>query len=285
MINFCLNKKIKILVTGGYGNIASMIKNNLKEIYDITNLGRKDLNVLSGKDIEKYLNENQFDILVHTAILGGRRTKEENGDITHNNLVMLENLLKFSDKFKMIINFDSAAIYDRSTDILNRKESDLFTIPIDYYGFSKYVIYQRSLMYNHFYNFRIFNIFHHNEEKDRFIKSCFLAKQNKTEITIFEDKYFDFMYEIDFIKIIKFYFNNVFSQEKLIKTINICYDEKYKLSEIAKIIINDNTKIKILKENCQNNYSGIPENLNKLNIDFIGLKKSLKIYEEKIKKD
>ena len=43
---------------------------------------------------------------------------------------MLENLLKFSHKFKMIINFDSAAIYDRSTDILNRKENELITMII-----------------------------------------------------------------------------------------------------------------------------------------------------------
>ena len=50
----------------------------------------------------------------------------------------------------MIINFDSAAIYNRSTDILNRKENDLLIIPTDYYGFSKYVIYQRSLNYKYF---------------------------------------------------------------------------------------------------------------------------------------
>ena len=90
---------------------------------------------------------------------------------------MLENLLKFADNFKMILNFDSGAIYDRSTDILNRCENELYTIPTDYYGFSKYLIYQRSLQYTHFYNLRIFNIFHANEEPDRFIKSCFIAKK------------------------------------------------------------------------------------------------------------
>jgi len=153
------------------------------------------------------------------------------------NLLMLENLLKFSDKFKMIINFDSGAIYDRSTDILHRKESELFTIPTDYYGFSKYIIYQRSLQYNHMYNLRIFNIFHANEETDRFIKKCFLAKQNNISMDIFEDKYFDFVYETDFIKIIKYYFDNVNTQLQLKKTINISYEEKYKLSDIAYLII------------------------------------------------
>jgi nucleoside-diphosphate-sugar epimerase len=272
---------MKVLITGGNGNIAKMIKNNLSsESYEITNLSRNDLNVLNQFDIEKYLSENAFDILVHTAILGGRRTKEENGDVTHNNLLMLENLLKFSDKFKMIINFDSAAIYDRNTDILNRKESEVHTIPIDYYGFSKYLIYQRSLQYKNVYNFRIFNIFHVNEEPDRFIKKCFSAKKNNTQISIFEDKYFDFVYEDDFVKIIKYYFDNACFPEKLIKTINICYEEKYKLSEIANLIINDPTKINIVDSSSLNkNYSGDNTMLKSLNIELLGLENSLKKYE------
>jgi GDP-L-fucose synthase len=272
---------MKVLITGGNGNIAKMIKRNLSsEAYEITNLSRNDLNVLNQFDIEKYLSENVFDILVHTAILGGRRTKEENGDVTHNNLLMLENLLKFADKFKMIINFDSAAIYDRNTDILDRKESDMHTIPSDYYGFSKYLIYQRSLQYDNVYNFRIFNIFHTNEDPDRFIKTCFNAKKNNTEITIFEDKYFDFVYEDDFVKIIKYYFDNVCFPEKLIKTINICYEKKYKLSEIANLIINDSTKINILDSTTLNkNYSGDNKLLRSLNIELLGLENSLKTYK------
>ena len=179
----------------------------------------------------------------------------------------------------MILNFDSAAIYDRSTDILNRKEQDLFTVPVDYYGFSKYVIYNRSLQYKNMYNFRIFNIFHTNEEPDRFIKSCFHCKQQTNPITIFEDKYFDFVYEDDFVKIIKYYFDNVDFPEKLEKTINICYEQKYKLSEIAEFILKDKSKIKILNNNTNKNYSGENSCLKKLNIPLEGLENSLKIYE------
>jgi GDP-L-fucose synthase len=262
-----------------------MIKNNLQNDYEITNLSRNDLNVLNQQDVEKYLSVNNFDILVHTAILGGRRTKEENGDVTHFNLQMLENLLKHSEKFKMIINFDSAAIYDRSTDILERKESDIFTIPTDYYGFSKYLIYQRSLQYNNVYNFRIFNIFHSNEEPDRFIKSCFNAEKNDTQITIFEDKYFDFVYEDDFVKIIKYYFDNSENPDKLLKTINICYEKKYKLSEIAKLIVKNDHQIVIQNSTLsEKNYSGDSTLLKTLNIEYLGLENSLLLYKNKINK-
>ena len=273
---------MNILITGGNGNIAKMIKNNLSNSFNIKNPGRSELNILDFQKLSEYLEENQFDILVHTAILGGRRTKDENGDVSHINLLMLENLLKFSNKFKMIINFDSAAIYDRSTDIYNRNESDLLTVPSDYYGFSKYVIYQRSLQYSQFYNFRIFNIYHHNEENDRFVKSCFNAKKNNTEVTIFEDKYFDFVYETDFVKIIKFYFDNLYEQNNLHKTINICYEENYKLSEIAKLILNEehHKNINIIKPISNNNYCGNNSLLKSLNIDLMGLNESLKIYDK-----
>lgn len=268
---------MRILVTGGNGNIAKMIKHNLSNKYEIVNLSRYDLNVLSYEEIKKYLNNNKFDILVHTAILGGRRTKEESGDVTHNNLLMFENLLQFSDNFKMIINFDSAAIYDRNTDILNRKEEDLITIPTDYYGFSKYIIYKRTLQYENVFNFRIFNIFHANEEVDRFIKRCFLAKKNNTTLTIFEDKWFDFVYESDFIKIIDHYFTNINNKDKLEKTLNICYNTKYKLSQIAYMIL-DKSNVNILKDNSLNNYSGNGEKLYNLGLELDGFEKSLEIY-------
>ena len=253
---------MKILITGGNGNIAKIIKNNLSSDFDIINPSHTELDLLDFNKLKEFLNDNQFDVLIHTAISGGRRTKQETGDITHNNLLMFENIIFFAEKFKMILNFDSAAIYDRTTDILNRKEEDMKTIPNDYYGFSKYIIHKRSLAYSNFYNFRIFNIFHANEEPDRFIKSCFLAKKNNTILTIYEDKYCDFVYE------------------DLERTINICYKEKYKLSDIAQKIIGNNN-INIIKPVSHNNYSGNNFKLEMLNLNLIGLDQALILYENK----
>jgi len=270
---------MNILITGGNGNIAKIIKNNLSNIHDITALGRNELNILNYNELSEYLHKNKFDVLIHTAIIGGRRTKDETSDVFYNNMIMFENILKVSHKFKLIINFDSAAIYDRSTDILNRNETDLHTIPIDYYGFSKYMIYQRSLQYDNIFNFRIFNLFHENEEPDRFIKSCFNAKKNNKSVTIYEDKYFDFVHENDFIKILNYYLTNI-NSNNLEKTLNICYKQKYKLSEITKLI-DPNIQINVLKEESNNNYTGDSKLLYNLNLDLLELKESLKRYENK----
>ena len=272
---------MRVLITGGNGNIAKMIKNNLSFCYEIINPNHQELDILDYTQLKNFLDNNTFDILIHTAILGGRRTKEETGEVFYKNILMLENLLHFADKFKMIINFDSAAIYDRSTNILNRNENDLYTIPTDYYGFSKYVIYQRSKQYNHFYNLRIFNIFHANEESNRFIKSCFLAKQNNTKVTIFDNKYFDFVYEDDFISIIKYYCDNHENPEKLVKTINISYDDKYTLYDIAKLILPEE-QIIVLNNELKNNYCGNNDLLKGLPLSILGLENSLVLYKNKL---
>ena len=83
------------------------------------------------------------------------------------------------------------------------------------------------------------------------------------------------------MKIIQYYFDNAERPEKLIKTINICYETKYKLSEIAKLIIKDSTKIDIMNSTQSNkNYSGDNTLLKSLNIELSGLERSLQIYQD-----
>jgi len=270
---------MKILVTGGNGNIATIIKNNLSKEHDITALSRFELNILDFSKVKYYLENNSFDLLIHTAVSGGRRTIEDTNDVVYKNLLMFENLIKFADKFKMIINLDSGAIYDRNTDILYRSENELYTVPQDLYGLSKYVIHERSKSYKNIYNFRIFNIFHINEENDRFIKACFIAKKNNTVITIYEDKYFDFFYEKDFIKVLSYYINSIDNENILSKTINLTYTKKYKLSNIANLIHNN---INIINSESKNNYSGNNSLLSSYNLPLFELEKSLDDYSNNI---
>jgi nucleoside-diphosphate-sugar epimerase len=271
----------KILITGGNGNIANIIKRNISNDNILYTTSHSELDILNFNNLKKYIEENNPDIIIHTAIIGGRRTKEETSEVLYKNLLMFENILKLNFN-GIIINFDSAAIYNRKTDIYNRKENELNTIPEDYYGLSKYIIYKRSLNYDNIYNFRIFNIFHINEEKDRFIKACFLAKKNNTEFIINDNKYFDFVYDDDFIKILKYYIKN-HNKKKLEKTINICYSKKYKLSDIVNLIENieeyKKINLKIINNNSKFNYCGdnlILSEIKEIKLD--GLEESLKKY-------
>jgi len=274
---------MNLLITGGNGNIAKMIKQNLSNEFNIDVITRDNFDLLDYDSLKEYFKNRSYDILIHTAVVGGRRINEDSSEIVYKNLLMLENLLHFRNKFKYIFNFDSGAIYDRSTNIYNKREDELSTVPKDFYGFSKYLIYKRIMNDNCIYNFRIFNIFHVNEEQQRFIKSCFISKKNKQKVTIFNDKFFDFMYEDDFIKVIKYYIENI-NHTFLPKTINLSYKKKYKLSDIANMIINDPDQI-IVQDNIYSfNYCGDGTLLSCLPIELDGLDVSLQKYENELKK-
>jgi len=77
---------MKILITGGNGNIAKMIKNYFSLDHNINSPSREELNILNLNELSNFLMYKEFDILIHTAISGGRRTKEDNDDTIYNNL-------------------------------------------------------------------------------------------------------------------------------------------------------------------------------------------------------
>ena len=277
------DQKLEILITGGAGNIATIISLKLQSKYNITNATREQLDMLNLDKMQKYFDTHTYDIIIHTAISGGRRTVEDNADVFYKNVLMFENLLSFSDRFKMIINIDSGAIYDRKTDIMFRKEDDLKTVPTDYYGLSKYVIHKRSAGIQNVFHLRVFNIFHVTEEPDRFISKCFLSEMRKQPLIIQEDRYFDFVYDADFAKIVQYYCECMKKGEisRLPHTVNVCYKEKRKLSDVAKMIIRDPSLIKIGEHVSYHNYMGDSEVLYTFGITFDGLEKGLEMYKKK----
>jgi UDP-glucose 4-epimerase len=262
---------INIVITGGNGNMATILKNAFYSKYNVYSPGKNEMNMLDLDSIKLYLIDKNIDIVIHTAIQGGRRTKPDTTEQLYNNILMFENLLLFKDKFKMILNLDSGAIYNRSEDIFKRRESDMFSIPTDVYGFSKYIIYQRTISHANIFNLRIFNVFHKNEENDRFIKSCILSKKNGTIVNIYNNKYFDFFYMDDFIAVVRYYIENIDNNVNLDKTLNLCYSKKYTLFDIAKMIIGDENLIITHNDECKYNYCGDNTLLSKLCINIKGL--------------
>jgi GDP-L-fucose synthase len=280
---------MKILITGGNGNIATMLKEYLINFYDVISPSHSELDILDIDSLTNFFNLNNIDVIIHTAVKGGRRTTEDQNSIVYYNLLMFENLFKFIDKVKLLIHFDSGAVYDRKSNILNKSETDISSIPTDPYGFSKYLIHRLSQTNNKIVNLRIFNIFHPKEEPDRFIKMCF----TKSKITIGDNKYFDFVYSKDFVRIVKYYVEGVdtigYMYGHLPNTLNISYSKKYTLENIANIIkekYNNNLEIEVQNNTFDKNYSGDSHLIDSICFDFefCGLEKSLDDYYKLIAK-
>ena len=229
-----------ILITGSNGYIARNIAKRLQG-YEVTLTNRTNLNPLNESDVDNFFKDKYFDVVLHTAIKGGTRLSPDQPDFVYQNCLMHFNILKNSNSYGKYISFGSGAELDRATNV-NEDSDYLNPLPIDPYGMSKILIAKSGETFNKFYNIRIFNIFCEDELPTRMIKGNIFRYINKEKMVIHQDKYMDFMYFDDFMKIINYYIQN----ENCPKSINCSYENKYLLSDIALIINNlDSHKVEV----------------------------------------
>ena len=254
---------MKILITGGNGYIAKSLYSAFKDKYDITSITRQDFDLTDSFETLKYFSNKYFDIILHCAVSGGNRLKQETWGDMDNNLKMYYNLLDCKNKFGALIHFGSGA------------ETNAPETP---YGISKRVIANSILEQNNFYNIKIFGVFDENELDTRFIKGNIKRYINKEPMVIHQDKFMDFFYMKDLISLISYYIDN----DNVPKQIDCSYIGLYKLSEIASIINNlDDYKvdIQIEREGAALSYYGTANVL----LDFIGLKEGIRQIYNKLK--
>jgi GDP-L-fucose synthase len=196
---------MKILITGGNGFLAKEIKKYLKDKYIIDSPNKIELNLLDKQNVKDFFsNKDFYDIVIHTAITGGSRNYIDTSENFYNNLKMFFNLIEYKNNFSKLINLASGASYDRNSNIYADKNI-LNSNPDDYYGFSKNIIERIILNSEKMYNLRIFNIFSESENSTRFIKMSIDSIKNNKDIFIDNDRYFDFFYIDDFIKVLILY--------------------------------------------------------------------------------
>ena len=131
---------MKILITGGNGYIAKSLYNSLKNSYEITTLTRNNFDLNHFRVLDSYLKHKYFDVVIHCAVSGGSRLKEDITNDMDNNLQMYYNLLNCRNRFGKLIHFGSGAE---------------ITQPESPYGLSKRVIAKSILEQENFYNIRI----------------------------------------------------------------------------------------------------------------------------------
>jgi GDP-L-fucose synthase len=258
---------MNVLVTGANGFIGSNIIKLLSDDFKFFNGNRNTIDLYSIESIEKYLDENEIDSVIHCAIEGGSRLKQDTHEVFYKNILMYENLIKFNHRYKTFINFGSGAEFDRRYDISDVNEYDMFNVvPTDFYGLSKNIISKLSVHYCGIVNLRIFGCFYHNESSTRFIKNNLVNYINHKPIIIHQDRYMDFFYMEDLANVVKYFLKNPVVNYK---GINMSYVKKYKLSDIANIINELSTyKVDI---NIENKLFGLSYTGNGMQLNSLGL--------------
>ena len=252
---------MKILITGKNGYIAKGLANKLKEKHSIIGIGRDDFDLTDREATNEWFKDKHFDVIIHTAISGGNRLKQEDGEVFFKNLSMFYNLLANQDKFGQLISFGSGAELG---------------YPTDPYGLSKNIIHRIIQNEVKFNNIRVFAVFDENELDRRFITPNIKRYINKQPLIVHQNKLMDFFYMEDLVSIVEYI---IFNPQ--VKEIDCTYPLSYSLYDIT-FLINElsdyKCEIKVEQKGLGKHYTGEYKNLN---IPFIGLEKAIKqIYEK-----
>jgi UDP-glucose 4-epimerase len=250
---------MKILITGGNGFIARNLSEQLKGEYEILCPNRQELDLLDYSAVLKYIKNNKFDVIIHTATYDAapKHSIKDPAKVLENNLRMFFNITRCKDYFGKMIFFGSGAEYSREHWISKMKE-DYFDshIPEDQYGLSKYIMTKYALATKNIYNLRLFAVFGKYEDYQvRLISSvCTNAMLNKT-ISIEQNKYYDFMYVDDLVKIVKWFIDN----NPKCNVYNICTGNTISFKTIAEKVLKISGKkldIEFKNEGVGKEYSG-----------------------------
>ena len=225
----------KILFTGGNGFIGRQIIPFLeKDGHTVVRPRSTQIRLEVDAEVATLFEDGQhYDAIIHAAIVGGRRDRDDDWSVLYTNLNMFETLYKYVDQTDMFINLDSGASYGRPAPVEEPSPEDFGKlIPGDPYGFSKYIIAKRILTDPKGVNLRIFGCFGHHEENTRFFNTNIKRYINKESIQLIKDRKMDFIYADDLYKIIQYYLDGNDGP----RDINCVYNRKYMLSDIAEII-------------------------------------------------
>ena len=271
---------MNILLTGCNGFIGrELIQHFSKSEHKVFATNRQSLDVSKESEVDSFFDQNKIDVVIHTAVKGGKRNTPDIYEDLVSNLVMFSNLKKYRDKFKLMINFGSGAEFDRELEIDDANENDLDSrMPKDYYGLSKNLISREiNRIDDNIVNFRLFGCFGPLEASTRLIKSSVFKCLNKEPIIVHQDRKMDFFYIQDLIKVIEYYMENV--ESKLPTDVNMCYRDKHTLVEITNSVLKytkSKSDVIIKAADVGNSYSGSSRKLDSFGLNLVGLEEGIR---------
>lgn len=218
---------MKIFLTGGNGFIGRYLKKNL--CHEIIAPSSSELNLLDTYTVIRFLQENQFDAVIHCAVCGRNNVYDIDESIAANNLQMFYNLSLGRNDYDKFINFGSGAEFGLDHDVdLAYEDSIHFINPKESYGFSKNLITRCCLKTPNFFNLRIFACFDPSESPNRFFTKFKNTVEEGKKFIIDQDRYIDFFSLEDVTIVVEEALKGNITHQDL----NLVYQDKFMTSEL-----------------------------------------------------
>lgn len=269
---------MNILITGCRGFIGGEAASYFRSRgHKVIATNRQTLDISDRMAVIRMFVKNSIDIVIHAAVRGGRRNVKDEFEHLLSNIGMYSNLASCNDSFGCMFNFGSGAEFDRSYNIDDMYELDIYErMPQDYYGLSKNIITREINKSNNIINLRLFGCFGLTEHPDRFITNSLRRLKNSDSISIHQNKEMDFVFVEDVLRAIEFITPRIETLEH--RDFNVCYEEKHTLMDVASLITsltNTSNEIIIEKKTEGTPYTGNCERLLSLGIELQGLEEGI----------
>lgn len=256
------SQKKNILLTGGTGFIGRNIVEQLSSKYGIFAPSLEELDLLDESVVERFFKSQRFDVVIHAANIGEYKASEEPNGISVKNIRMFFSLVRQLKPHQKMIFLGSGAEYNKRRDIASIKEDEFDKcIPIDNYGFAKYVCSKYIEKTNNIVNLRCFGVYGKYEQHTRFISNAIISALNNKSIVIRKNTYFDYLYVDDLVKIIDFFISNK-NKHKFYNAASGISIDLITLSSLVKKIIGHKEEIIVEESGMGKEYTANTSRLN-----------------------
>jgi len=250
--------KKKIFLSGASGFIGKNILAQLGEKYNFFSPSHKQLDLLNSGLVEKYFKKyGPFDVVLHTAIVGGNRKTGDSKDYAMDSMRMFFNVASNNNFLKRFFYFGSGIEYGKEKPIKKYSENYFGErIPQSNWGLYKYICAKHVEDSSNFINLRLFGVFGKYEDwRIRFISNAICKNIYNLPITINQNIVTDYLYIDDLIIILDKFLN---TQVKY-KDYNVTPDSSIDLITLAKKInkaAKNKVKIIVNQRGLGNEYTG-----------------------------
>lgn len=268
---------MKIAVLGANGFVGSNLAKYLEQKHTIDRVTRHQIDLLNPVLVKEWLAHCRFDIVINAATTMNSDVLLED---TRNNLGLFMNFYNHRHLFKKFINLSSGAEFDRTQDINQFNEEQIFDVlPSDSYGFGQNMKSRIVWDTANFHTIRIFNCFGAGEIATRIFPRFLLSNKNNP-LVIINDREFDYFGIKDLCSTVTYFVENTSST----KDINAVYLKKYKISEVIQqfVALNNLEPHYRIESEGGNRYTGNGCKLSELPVQLLGLEYNLKNYNEPI---